>query len=81
MGEGVERNGVGLLVDTETKDGIVQASRESDRVTWLRIEDNEELAGVLYTFVSQVGRDAEENETFWRLLGDVIMRTPEAEYG
>ncbi|XP_063607678.1 uncharacterized protein LOC134782204 [Penaeus indicus] len=78
MGVDNRRNGAGVVLSPEMKEGVIQVSRESDRVMWLKIV-GEATVNFVCVYAPQVGYTNEESDDFWNLLGDTMLKVPEGE--
>jgi len=79
MGVDNRRNGVGIVLSPEMKEGILQVNRESDRVIWLKTTIERTMVNVICVYAPQVGCTKEEKEAFWVLLGSIMVKIPETE--
>ncbi|XP_047492408.1 craniofacial development protein 2-like [Penaeus chinensis] len=79
VGENNKRNGVGVVLSPEMKEGVVQVNRTSDRIIWVKIEVAETTMNVVCIYAPQVGCTDEEKDDFWEQLGDVMLKIPDAE--
>ena len=71
--ESGKRNVIGIVVDSEIKAGAIQVSRESNGLKWWKTEVNKKVANAVCANPPQVGFDAEQKNSCWRLLGEVMM--------
>ena len=70
-GEG-GRKGVGIVLDGELKENVINVERISDRVIWMQLEINNEAVNIVSAYAPQVGCTREEKETFWKQMDGVI---------
>ena len=61
-GEGSKRNGVGIMVSLEMKEGMLQVIRNSSKSMTGKLEVGNITINVLCAYVPQVGCDGEEKE-------------------
>ena len=63
MGMDNRSNGIGIMLNQEMKEMVIQVSRESDRLIWVQIDVGSAAAvNVVCVYVSQVGCTDEEND-------------------
>ena len=74
-----KRNGVGIVLDPEMEEGVLQVHRESDRDMWLKMELEKEVVNIVCAYAPQVGCDEEGKENFWKLMGVVMLKIPGTE--
>ncbi|XP_047487973.1 uncharacterized protein LOC125038499 [Penaeus chinensis] len=79
VGHEAKRNGVGIVLDPEMKEGVLQVHRKSDRVMWVKMELVKEVVNIVCAYAPQVGCDAEEKEIFWKTMGEVMLEIPGTE--
>ncbi|XP_047502966.1 uncharacterized protein LOC125048346 [Penaeus chinensis] len=79
VGHEAKRNGVGIVLDPEMKEGVLQVHRKSDRVMWVKMELVKEVVNIVCAYAPQVGCDAEEKENFWKTMGEVMLEIPGTE--
>ncbi|XP_063615696.1 craniofacial development protein 2-like [Penaeus indicus] len=79
VGHDTRRNGVGIVLDPEMKEGVLQVHRESDRVMWMKVEVENEPVNIVCAYAPQVGCDDVEKEDFWRTVSEVMVKIPRTE--
>ena len=82
MGVDTRRNGVGIVLSPERKERVIQVSRESDRLIWLKIDvgvATVATVNVVCVYAPQVGCTDEEKDEFWDHLCEVTRRIPNEE--
>ena len=47
------KNGVGIMLDSELKEGMIEVNRVSDRVIWIKLELNGTVENVVSTYAPQ----------------------------
>ena len=55
-----KRNGVGVVLDKELKENVIEVTRVSDRVMSLRVLIGKEVCKIVSAYAPQVGCDEEE---------------------
>jgi hypothetical protein len=68
--------GVGILVNEEWAESVVQVSRVSDRCMWIKIMVGTALVTIVSVYALQAGRCDEGKEKFWEDLTTVIEGPP-----
>ncbi|XP_047475986.1 uncharacterized protein LOC125029851 [Penaeus chinensis] len=79
VGHEAKRTGVGIVLDPEMKEGVLQVHRKSDRAMWVKMELVKEVVNIVCAYAPQVGCDAEEKEHFWKTMGEVMLEIPGTE--
>ncbi|KAL6502451.1 hypothetical protein OROHE_024456 [Orobanche hederae] len=73
------RNGVGIVIDKEMIDDVVEVSRKSDRIMSIRLVIGDEFLTIISAYAPQVGLDASIKQEFWEDLEEVVERIPMGE--
>ena len=75
---GVEngRNGKGIILEKELVEQVVEVNRISDRIMWMRLQLNGEIANILSVYAPQVGCTEQEKDEFWELLDEAVGKIP-----
>ena len=73
------RNGVGIILDSELKKGVMNVEWISDRIIKIKCEVEDEIINVLSVYAPQVGCKEEEKKMFWEELEDTIRDIPVGE--
>ncbi|KAK3885049.1 hypothetical protein Pcinc_010703 [Petrolisthes cinctipes] len=68
------RNGVGVVLDPQTKVELVEVARKSSRIVRIKLVYGQEAINVISAYAPQVGCDDAEKETFWREMDEVHRR-------
>ncbi|XP_047502440.1 uncharacterized protein LOC125047936 [Penaeus chinensis] len=74
-----KRNRVGIVLDPEMKEGVLQVHRKLDRVMSVKMELVKEVVNIVCAYAPQVGCDAEKKENFWKTMGEVMLEIPGTE--
>ena len=71
---GVKRtaNGVGILVESELVEQVVEVRRKSDRILSIKLVMGSEVLNVVSAYAPQVGLDEEIKRLFWEDLDEVV---------
>ena len=75
---GVEngRNGIGIILEKELEELVVEVNRISDQIMWMRLQLNGEIAKILSVYAPQVGCTEQEKDEFWKLLDETVGKIP-----
>ena len=65
------RNGVGVVLDPQTKEELVEVARKSSRILRIKLVYGQKAINVISAYAPQVGCDDAEKETFWREMDEV----------
>ncbi|XP_016579169.2 uncharacterized protein LOC107876857 [Capsicum annuum] len=71
-------NGVGILVDEELREQVVEVKRVSDRLISIKLVIGGSTVNVISVDALQVGLDEEKKE-FWEVLDEVVRSIPSTE--
>ncbi|KAK9683810.1 hypothetical protein RND81_10G166300 [Saponaria officinalis] len=75
-GKDKSRNGVGIVIDKDYIDDVVEVSRKSDRIMSIKLIVGDEELTVISAYAPQVGLDASLRRAFWEDLEEVVERVP-----
>ncbi|KAL6548523.1 hypothetical protein OROGR_008944 [Orobanche gracilis] len=78
-GKDRSRNGVGIVIDKEMIDDVVEVSRKSDRIMSIKLLIGDEFLTIISAYAPQVGLDASIKQEFWEDLEEVVERIPMGE--
>nr|XP_016508532.1 PREDICTED: craniofacial development protein 2-like [Nicotiana tabacum] len=79
---GVKRkNGVGILVDRELRESVVEVRNVSDRLMAIKLVVGRSTLNVISAYAPQVGLDEEVKRRFWEELDEVVRGTPPTKNG
>ena len=70
------KNGVGIVVDREHVDDVVEVFRKNDRIMSIKLVMGDESLTVVSAYAPQVGLDAALRQQFWEDLEEVVQRVP-----
>ncbi|XP_009772709.1 uncharacterized protein [Nicotiana sylvestris] len=78
---GVQRgkNGVGILVDRELRDSVVEVRRVNDRLMTIKLVVREYTLNVVSAYAPHTGLDEEVKRCFWEGLDEIVRQVPHAE--
>ncbi|KAK9666491.1 hypothetical protein RND81_14G188200 [Saponaria officinalis] len=75
-GKDKTRNGVGIVIDKDYIDDVVEVSRKSDRIMSIKLIVGDEALTVISAYAPQVGLEASLRRAFWEDLEEVVERVP-----
>ena len=78
-GSGNKKNGVGIVLEKEHVDRVVELWRVTDRIICLKMELDGVMLNVISAYAPQVGCIREEKETFWLDLDETVEKIPRNE--
>ncbi|XP_061727718.1 craniofacial development protein 2-like [Cydia pomonella] len=79
-GSSTTRNGIGVILDENLKNRIIQINRISDRIMYVKVAlDNQPCLNILSVYAPQTGCNREEKEVFWEELQETIQNIPATE--
>ncbi|KAL6561231.1 hypothetical protein OROMI_016832 [Orobanche minor] len=78
-GKDRSRNGVGIFIDKEMIDNVVEVSRKSDRIMSIKLVIGDEFLTIISAYAPQVGLDVSIKQEFWEDLEEVVERIPMSE--
>ncbi|XP_059288595.1 uncharacterized protein LOC132041937 [Lycium ferocissimum] len=73
------RNGVGILVDSELRDQVVEVRRINDRMMAIKLVVGGFTLNIISAYAPQVGLDEEVKRRFWEDLDEVVASIPPTE--
>ncbi|XP_059308791.1 uncharacterized protein LOC132059965 [Lycium ferocissimum] len=75
-GKSGDRNGVGILVDSELRDQVVEVRRVNDRMMTIKLVVGGFTLNIISAYASQVGLGEEVKRCFWEDLDKVVGGIP-----
>ena len=76
-GEDGKKNGVGIILSPKMKCNVLEVTRESDRVIWMRLNVDGRAVNVISAYAPQVGCNSQEKEDFWEQMEEVMQKIAE----
>nr|XP_018622438.1 uncharacterized protein LOC108943148 [Nicotiana tomentosiformis] len=73
------KNVVGILVDRELRESVVEVKRVNDRLMAIKLVVGGSTLNVISAYTSQAGLDEEVKRRFWEALDEVMRGTPTTE--
>ncbi|XP_016544508.2 uncharacterized protein LOC107844659 [Capsicum annuum] len=73
------RNDVGILVDEELREQVVEINRVSDGGITIKLVIGGFMVNICIAYTPQVGLDEEEKRRFWDILDEVFSSVPSSE--
>ncbi|XP_070045927.1 uncharacterized protein [Nicotiana tomentosiformis] len=73
------KNGVGILVDREPKESVVEVRRVNDRLMIIKLVVGECTLNVGSAYAPHVGLDEEVKRCFWEGLDEIVRQVPPTE--
>jgi len=73
------RNGVGILVDKELVDQVVEVRHKSDNIMLIKLVVGVEILNVICIYVPQIGLADDIKWEFWEALEKVMQSLPQSE--
>ncbi|XP_016556731.1 uncharacterized protein LOC107856252 [Capsicum annuum] len=70
------RNNVGILVDEELREQVVEVNRVSDKVMTIKLVIGGFMVNICSAYTPYVGLDEEEKRRFWEVLDEVVSSVP-----
>lgn len=70
------RNGVGVVLDPQTKEKLEEVARKSSRIMRIKLVYGQEAIHVISAYAPQVRCHKAEKAKFWREMDEVQMETP-----
>ncbi|XP_009787794.1 uncharacterized protein [Nicotiana sylvestris] len=71
--------GVGILVDRELRESVVEVRRVNDRLIIIKLVVGQCTLNVVSTYAPHVGLDEEVKRRFWEGLDEIVRQVPPAE--
>ncbi|XP_019255116.1 PREDICTED: craniofacial development protein 2-like [Nicotiana attenuata] len=76
------KNGVGILVDRDLRESLVEVRRANDRLMFIKLVTGEFTLNVVSVYAPQAGLDEEVKWRFWEGLDEIVRSIPPTEsYG
>ncbi|XP_074293908.1 uncharacterized protein LOC141621099 [Silene latifolia] len=75
-GKDKSHNGVGIVIDNDYIDDVLEVSRKSDRIISIKLIIGDEVPTVISAYAPQVGLDASSRRAFWEDLVEMVERVP-----
>ena len=73
------RNGVGIILEKDLVDRVVEVWRISDRLMCLKLEKDGTMLNIISAYAPQVGCTSEVKEAFWQDLEETVEKVPREE--
>ncbi|XP_063592165.1 craniofacial development protein 2-like [Penaeus indicus] len=73
------RNGVGIILDEELKQRVVEVQRPSDRLMTIKVLAGKSLVNIVSGYTQQIGCEDQEEEEFREQLEQSVREIPEEE--
>jgi len=73
------KNGVGIVIDQEHIDDVVEVCRKNDRIMSIKLVTGNEIVTVISAYAPQVGLDMATKQQFWDDLEEMVQRVPNGE--
>ncbi|XP_063592180.1 craniofacial development protein 2-like [Penaeus indicus] len=73
------RNGVGIILDEELKQRVVEVQRPSDRLMTIKVLAGKSLINIVSGYAPQIGCEDQEKEEFREQLEQIVREIPEEE--
>ncbi|KAK1361791.1 craniofacial development protein 2-like [Heracleum sosnowskyi] len=70
------KNGVGIMLNTQMKDNVVEVNRIIDRVMMIKLILNAEVVNIVSAYVPHIGLSDVEKKHFWDCLDDLVRLIP-----
>ena len=74
-----KRNGVGIILDPNHKQSVIEVERVSDRIIRMRVEVCGTITNIVSAYAPQTGCPKDEKEEFWDSLDDTIRKIKKEE--
>jgi len=71
------RNGVGILVEKELIDRVVEVRHKNDRVMSIKLVQRAEVLNVIYVYAPQMGLIDDIKRVFWEELEAILQGIPQ----
>lgn len=69
----------GIILDPEIKKGVLEAQRESERITHIKTQIENEKINITSVYAPQAGCEETEKDEFWDNLRKMTRRIPSTE--
>ncbi|XP_070054905.1 uncharacterized protein [Nicotiana tomentosiformis] len=73
------KNGVGILVDRELRESVVEVRQVNDRLMSIKLVVRESTLNVVSVYAPQAGLDEEVKRRFWEGLDEIVHSIPPVE--
>uniref|UniRef100_A0A1S4B021 Craniofacial development protein 2-like n=1 Tax=Nicotiana tabacum TaxID=4097 RepID=A0A1S4B021_TOBAC len=73
------KNGVGILVDRDLRESVLEVRRVNDRLMSIKLVIGGCVLNVISAYAPQAGLDEEAKRRFWEGLGDLVSSIPQSE--
>nr|XP_016509857.1 PREDICTED: craniofacial development protein 2-like [Nicotiana tabacum] len=73
------KNGVGILVDEELRESVVEVRRVNDRLMTIKLVVGECTLNIVSIYALHAGRDEEVKRRFWEGLDKIVLQVPPIE--
>ncbi|XP_019236652.1 PREDICTED: craniofacial development protein 2-like [Nicotiana attenuata] len=73
------KNGVGILVDRDLRESVVEVRRVNDRLIFIKLVIGECTLNVVSAYAPQAGLDEEVKRRFWEALDEIVRSIPPTE--
>ena len=73
------RNGVGILIDKNFRDGVVEVKRQGDMIILVKLVAGDLVLNVISAYAPQVGLGESAKMQFWEDLDDIVGSVPASE--
>ncbi|XP_047995376.1 craniofacial development protein 2-like [Leguminivora glycinivorella] len=79
-GVDARRNGVGIILDQNLKQRIINVDRKSDRLIAIKLAmDNQPVLNIISAYAPQAGCPVREKDVFWEDLDELLQTIPSEE--
>ena len=79
VGKNNNRNGVGLILDRDLKDKVVEVKREGDRILLVKVVIGIEILNIISCYAPQIGLEEHIKKDFWENLDRIVQNIPSEE--
>ncbi|XP_019227095.1 PREDICTED: craniofacial development protein 2-like [Nicotiana attenuata] len=73
------KNGVGILVDRDLRESVVEVRRVNDRLMIIKLVVGECTLNIVSAYATHAGLDEEVKRRFWEGLDEIVRQVPPAE--
>ncbi|XP_019233395.1 PREDICTED: craniofacial development protein 2-like [Nicotiana attenuata] len=73
------KNGVGILVDRDLRESVVEVRRVNDRLMFIKLVIGECTLNVVSAYAPQAGLDEEVKRRFWEGMDEIVRSIPPTE--
>ena len=78
-GEANNKNGVGIIVDKDLKEKVVDVKRIGDRIIAIKLVLEKEIINIISAYAPQIGLDETTKKQFWENMDGLVQGIPESE--